>query len=78
MSPLGSLYAAFDYLSDLIDKGMEYPDAEWKAWRKFNVESDDLRALYDHETSTAWALARKAKREALTLADAGHPDNVIL
>ena len=31
--------------------GGEYPDAEWRAARKFNVKPKDLREAYDEFTS---------------------------
>jgi len=42
------LDAAFDQLCLDVAKGMEYPDAEMYASRKFNVESQDLADLYDN------------------------------
>lgn len=43
------LSKAYAYLLELIEKGVEYPDAEWKAASKFDVASDDLRAMYDEQ-----------------------------
>ena len=40
---------AYDYMISLIDSGIEYPDAEWKAASKFGVSCDDLREMYDSE-----------------------------
>lgn len=42
-----ALYA----LRDDLDAGGEYPDAEWRAARKFNVKPADLREAYDEFTS---------------------------
>jgi hypothetical protein len=39
---------ALDYLLELIEAGWEYPDAEYKAARKFGVPADELRACYDN------------------------------
>ena len=38
---------ALEYLIYLIETGVEYPDAEFKAAKKFTVPSDELRACYD-------------------------------
>jgi hypothetical protein len=42
---------AINYLVSLISEGMEYPDAEWKTIRKFQLSNDDaqeLREMYDY------------------------------
>jgi hypothetical protein len=41
--------AALDYLKKLISEGWEYPDAEFKAARKFGISADDLRDDYDRQ-----------------------------
>lgn len=38
-----------DYLNDLIAKGIEYPDAEWKTSRKFGIKAEILREQYDNK-----------------------------
>jgi hypothetical protein len=38
---------ALDYLNELIAAGWEYPDAEYKAATKYQVDADELRAEYD-------------------------------
>jgi hypothetical protein len=38
---------ALAYLIELVEDGMEYPDAEFKAARKFQVPADELRDDYD-------------------------------
>lgn len=38
---------ALNHLISLIDGGMEYPDAEWKAVSKFKVPQGELCAAYD-------------------------------
>ncbi|NVM80067.1 hypothetical protein FHW83_005912 [Duganella sp. SG902] len=38
---------ALEYLRALIAEGWEYPDAEYKAARKFGVSADELRDEYD-------------------------------
>jgi hypothetical protein len=43
---------ALNALRDDLDRGGEYPDAEWRAARKFNVKPKDLREAYDEFTST--------------------------
>lgn len=39
---------AIDYLISLINDGWEYPDAEYKAAKKFGVDCDELRQCYDN------------------------------
>jgi hypothetical protein len=39
---------ALTFLLLLIQDGVEYPDAEWKAASKFQVGSDALRRAYDN------------------------------
>lgn len=39
---------ALDYLLSLVARGVEYPDAEFSAACKFNVDSDELREMYDN------------------------------
>lgn len=41
------LDTALQYLLQLIDEGVEYPDAEWKATQRHNVPADMLRQAYD-------------------------------
>jgi hypothetical protein len=38
---------ALEYLIQLIHDGVEYPDAEYKAVKKYGVSADELRACYD-------------------------------
>lgn len=53
---------AYLYMLELIDKGVEYPDAEWRAASRFNVPSKDLREMYDGEQiNHAEAYARQHK-----------------
>jgi hypothetical protein len=40
---------AFEYMLKLIDEGVEYPDAQWKASSKFAVNGDTLQAMYFDE-----------------------------
>ena len=47
---LRRLNSAYLHLLELIESGMEYPDAEWKAASRFDVPHDDLRAMYDGES----------------------------
>lgn len=42
------LNMALDYLQNLIAKGVEYPDAQWKACSEFNVSGIELQAMYDN------------------------------
>lgn len=42
-----AIYAILDEVRD----GVEYPDAEWRAARKFNVKPVDLREAYDEFTA---------------------------
>lgn len=37
---------AYDYMISLIDAGVEYPDAEWKAASKFGVSCEVLSEMY--------------------------------
>lgn len=39
---------ALNYLVDLIDNGMDYPDALYKASDKFHVAHDILAEAYDN------------------------------
>jgi hypothetical protein len=43
----GDLDAALQYLQQLINQGVEYPDAQFKAAAKFKVSPDELQAAYD-------------------------------
>jgi hypothetical protein len=47
---LFDLEEAADYLSYLIRRGVEYPDAEYRASVKFDVDATELRAEYDSRT----------------------------
>lgn len=38
---------ALEYLNQLVAGGVEYPDAEWKAVRRFGVSQDALAEAYD-------------------------------
>jgi hypothetical protein len=38
---------AYTYLLSLINQGVEYPDAEYRAATKFNVSQTCLRRMYD-------------------------------
>lgn len=40
---------AFDYMLELIQQGVEYPEAQWKAAQRFQVSMDTLQAMYDGE-----------------------------
>lgn len=44
---MNKLDKAFEYMNSLIDSGVEYPDAEWKACLKFSVLAEDLTEMYD-------------------------------
>lgn len=39
--------SAIEYLVYLIDKGVEYPEAEYRTVVKYNIDPDDLRLAYD-------------------------------
>jgi hypothetical protein len=41
---------AYLYLLELIEQGVEYPDAEFKAAERFDVDASDIREMYDGET----------------------------
>ena len=41
------LQLALRRLYELVRKGVEYPDAEWKACREFKVKRAELAELYD-------------------------------
>lgn len=56
---------ALDYLLKLVDEGMEYPDAEWKASRRFSVPAGDLRTDYDLHHSRPNYKAQPYHEEAL-------------
>lgn len=40
---------AFDYMVALIQQGVEFPDAQYKAATLFGVSQDVLQAMYDGE-----------------------------
>jgi hypothetical protein len=42
---------AFNYMVQLIDSGVEFSDAQWKASNKFRVSSDALAEMYDQQYS---------------------------
>lgn len=39
-------------LLDQLDHFAEYPDAEWRAAQRYNVDPQDLRDAYDEYTGT--------------------------
>lgn len=39
--------AALAYLVALVESGVEYPEAEYQAAKKYPVSADELRADYD-------------------------------
>ena len=46
------LQGALDHLNDLVAGGVEYPDAQWQAIRKFRLSpdaADELQDLYDQQ-----------------------------
>lgn len=38
---------ALDRLTQLIEQGVEYPDAEWRVFMATGVPTSELRAMYD-------------------------------
>ena len=40
---------ALEFLIALVEGGTEYPDAEWLAVKRFGVNADELRAMYDEK-----------------------------
>lgn len=46
---LTPLQRALLYLKQLIEAGVEYPDAHYRASTKFGVSSEALQSLYDEE-----------------------------
>lgn len=40
---------ALAYLNQLIEQGVEYPDAHYRAWSCFGVDSDALQDAYDNQ-----------------------------
>lgn len=44
-----NVFRALNYLDQLLDEGVEFPDAIWKATQKYNVSAQDLQAAYDGE-----------------------------
>lgn len=47
--PVGCIDAALNHLRSLVEAGIEYPDAEYKASTRFNVSADALRSAYDNQ-----------------------------
>ncbi len=47
MTMQAHLNAAYAYMLALIEDGMEYPEAQWKAAHKFHVSADALQEMYD-------------------------------
>lgn len=43
---MNTLDKAFEYMVSLIESGVEYPDAQWKASSKFAVSADELADMY--------------------------------
>ncbi|MFK7941828.1 MAG: hypothetical protein AB8B85_02760 [Paracoccaceae bacterium] len=41
------MMSAYEYLIEMIDQGVEYPDAEWRAVSRFGVDVAALAELYD-------------------------------
>lgn len=41
---------AYLYMLELIEEGVEYPDAQWKASSLFDVSHEDLQTMYDGES----------------------------
>jgi len=39
---------ALDYLNELIEDGMEFPDATWKVIQRFDMSVQELKELYDN------------------------------
>lgn len=47
--------AALNYLNRLIDQGVEYPEAHYRAFDLFGCDADALQAAYDHQfTNPNW------------------------
>ena len=44
---MSDLEKAFKYLIELVQKGVEFPDACWKASQKYGVPYVKLREKYD-------------------------------
>ena len=40
---------AFEYMISLIESGIEYPDAEWKAASRYGVSCEVLSEMYLEE-----------------------------
>lgn len=47
---LRRINSAYLYMLELIESGVEYPDAQFKASSKFDVSYVDLQVMYDAET----------------------------
>ena len=41
---------AYLYMLELMEGGVEYPDAQWKASSRFDVSYEDLQTMYDDES----------------------------
>ena len=41
------MQTALAYLNELIESGIDYPDAEYRAAKRFSISADDLREAYD-------------------------------
>lgn len=42
-------YTVLEYLNELIEKGIEYPDALYQASKQYKVHHDDLQTVYDNQ-----------------------------
>lgn len=40
---------ALQYLNSLIEQGIDYPDAQYKASAKYNLDADALQQTYDDQ-----------------------------
>ncbi|PTQ90257.1 hypothetical protein C8N29_1039 [Agitococcus lubricus] len=42
-------YNVLEYLNELIEKGIEYPNAIYQASQQYKVNHDDLQTEYDNQ-----------------------------
>jgi hypothetical protein len=40
---------AFNYMLSLIDCGVEFPDAQWEASKKYHIACERLAEIYDEQ-----------------------------
>lgn len=50
---IGDLDQALTHLVRLVERGVEFPDAQWKATQRYKVDADELAEVYDNRDRVA-------------------------